>query len=288
MNGFIRNFRKGLIGTKDGYVKADTFNIFGRPSTIATGNIKLTSNMTDGDFIIIGNVRYDFVDTLDDTIPNQIKIGTTIAETLTALYHGIDGDTTRGDVSTSTSQNEKYTSSAETDTITIIAKSSGGDYNTDINTNKASGITINNITGGTDEIKARVGNIFTYNNRNTGYSCNNAVRMGGIGQLAGILVFYDLITTKFNFDINAISNSNLEVENNTQGAIVYNGKVWVKVNNDIGDFATSTPEPCFKISTGDIYCWEDGFSTDEYRKIPGRFLSANSENNEIVKLEINL
>ena len=283
---FRRNFRKGLIGMKDGFVKADDFNIFGVPSDTAAGDITLTSNMTDGDFIIIGNVRYDFVDTIDNTIPNQVKVGTTIDDTLTALKHALDGYTSDADISTSTTQNQNYTSSIDGDKITITAKKSGGDYNTDIATNKASGITINNITGGKNEIKAKVGNVFTYIKSNTGYSYNNAVGMGGSGRIAGILLSYNLVTTRFNFDVNITSS--LEVENNTQGAIIYNGKVWVKVNNVIGDLATSTPEPCFKISTGDIYCWENGFSEDEYRKIPGRFIIVNTENDELAQLEINL
>jgi len=235
-----RKLRKGVIGAI-----ADSSLKRGNPLRVdaGTSSVKATlaatiaTNPAANDTITIGGQVYKFVSSL--AAANDVKIGSTAADTATNLGNAINKGTGEGTTyGTGTVANASVSATVASAVITLSAKDAGFAGNLiKVETSVTAKITFtgNYLTGGIDEkFPASVGRAYTYD------TTDGVAKMGGTGAFAGIMVGPSEYANWNNlFDT-------LCVPNGTPADLIKFGRVWVRVTGAVsrGDV------PCFKQSDG--------------------------------------
>lgn len=190
----------------------------------ATGTITLATDVpTADDYVEIGGRRYTFQDTL--AAAYDVKIGATIAATMTSLQKAINGTGIDGtDYFAGTLANLSVTSGAPADgVITLTAIYSGVSGNSILLAKSGTNLSVSdtNLTGGVDAYanSATVGRAFSYDSTDKSLAVQ-----GGTGEFAGILVNPKHYTF-------AGLDATLVVENGKTGELCTFGHIVIKPAN---------------------------------------------------------
>ena len=153
--------------------------------TAATGTLAFAANPAANDTITIGSIVYRFVETLAQ--PNDIKIGTALADTLASLEKTINGEGEPGVdyFAGTTTPLTNVTAAVDGSDIKLTATEEGLGGNSIALGSSAENVTVTAFAGGTDEASRlpHFGYAFTQSEQGDDF-----VQVGGEGVFKGILV----------------------------------------------------------------------------------------------------
>lgn len=186
--------------------------------TAAKGSLAFTANPADGDTVTIGSVVFRFK--TDMAQPNDIKIGTAVANTIESLEKTINGEGVEGTdyFAGTTSPLGDVIASTSGTTLSLTATAEGADGNSIALASSDANITVTAFAGGVDAVSnlPRFACAFTY-----GEEDGTAV-LGGEGVFAGVLVNPKMYANYMNLE------PTLNLPNGAQGGLCTFGHINIK------------------------------------------------------------
>lgn len=184
----------------------------------ATATLAFTANPSDGDTLTISSIVYRFEATPSQA--NDIKIGSTLANTLTSLANAINGEG-EPDVdyyAGTTALANILTAAVSGSDVTLTAVNAGLEGNVIALASSSNNVVVTAFAGGAagDAVLPRFACAFTYGKE------NGTAVIGGEGVFAGVLVNPKMYINHLNF------NPTLNLPNATQGSLCTFGHVFIK------------------------------------------------------------